>query len=86
MLQNLLKEGELNCAGILSLSFHTIFEALGMLQEVAGRNSYFSPVECQRGKKINLNTTKGNYVFMRRPVVFSFKEDYYMSTYGLFVG
>eukprot|EP00261_Vitis_vinifera_P040036 XP_019081279.1 PREDICTED: uncharacterized protein LOC100855187 isoform X2 [Vitis vinifera] len=29
-----------------------------MLHRVTGRNSYFSSVECRRGRKINLNTTK----------------------------
>ena len=57
-----------NCKGILNLRFHIVFKALRMLREVAGRNSYSL---CRGGRKINLHTAKGNYVFVSLLVLFN---------------
>lgn len=58
-LLNLQEEWDRGCVATLILSFLSLLKAFVELQPVAEPKYTFCPVECQRGRKIKLITTKG---------------------------
>lgn len=61
-LLTLLKERELSFVEIIKIGFLILLNFLEKLQQDGGLQSFFSQLECQRGKRINLFMTTGTSV------------------------